>query len=184
MSVKEKKSKRPKFVYVNAYLVTRRAPKPGPGARVQNHWAALGSMQTPNQQINRRATEYLLQQRYASHERGEGKIYKDPFAAQLTIVIEHEPARSHWIGAVGEDEMDDHPSSSGGLPAIGPAAYVEPLLKDENAPSASARRPKRRYRKRVPDAPITLKTPAEASPDVVAAVQPKLVKYVRSGKKA
>lgn len=180
----KKKPKRPKYVYVNAYLVTRRAPRPGPGAKVQNHWAALGSMQTPNQQINRRATAFLLEQRYKSHERGEGKIYKDPNAAQLHVVVEHEPARSHWIGAVGEeDEVDERPISSGGVPFIGPAAYVAPVLKDENIPAASARRPKRKYTRRVPPAPITMRAPvAEPAPEIIAAIQPKLVKYKRKNK--
>lgn len=177
------KTERPKFVYVNAYLITRKAPNTGAGARVQNHWAVLGSLHTPNQSINRRANEYLLTERYKDRIRGEGDIYKNPFAAQLVIIVEHEPARSHWAGALGEDEVDDHPISSGRMPAIAPAAYVAPIRKDENVPSSSARRPKRRYVRRVPEAPITKRgAEPEPAPEVVAAIQPKLVLYKRKKK--
>jgi hypothetical protein len=92
-----KKPQPKKFYYMNAYMVIRKAPHPGPHARVTNHGIVLGSLQYPagNTDQKKKAMRELYE-KYGHVVRADGKIYKIPHAVALWVYGESHPAEN-WI---------------------------------------------------------------------------------------
>lgn len=84
-----------RYCFLNAYKVVRKAPQPGPNARVATHGYVVGSImyRAGNSRDKRRAYKALYEQ-YSNIIRMDGAIYKHPDAVALWIYGESLPAEN------------------------------------------------------------------------------------------
>lgn len=86
-----------KCCFLNAYRVVRKAPKPGPGARVLTHGYVLGSLPyTPGSSHEKKKAYRELYTKHCSAIRLNGAIYKHPNAVALWIFGESHQAED-WV---------------------------------------------------------------------------------------